>query len=233
MSTQAGLGQAALQNRDYPVAIKHLTDALKSSQSPLWLIQRSTAYQRLGEHTLALTDANNAVLAAINRARREQIAAAQFRRGVALYGLKRYGDARMCFNWCRKANEKEPGLGMWQAKVKADYEKLGEEAEENKITITEIPDKVEDVKHTKQAEQVATEPPATNLASDLFSAVAATPLAPIQTPKEKIRHEWFQSSSKVTITIFAKGVPKDQAEVIFEPGTVSALSSCALLQAYY
>src|SRR3982074_495084 len=124
MSTQAALGQKALESKDYTSAIKHFTEALKSSQSPLWLTQRSTAYQREGSHELALQDAEDAVLQAISRGRRELIAAAQLRRAIALFSLGRYGDSRLCFIWVRKLNEKEKGLGMWQAKVVAEYEKL-------------------------------------------------------------------------------------------------------------
>ncbi|KAH8805766.1 SGS domain-containing protein [Xylogone sp. PMI_703] len=213
MASQAALGQTALQNNDYNKAIQHYTAALKESQSPLWLIQRSTAYQRLGKHELALADADNAVLAAINRARREQIATAQFRRAVALHGLKRYGDARMCLYWCRKSNEKEKGLGIWQAKVQADYDKAGgETAETNQITVKEIPDKVEEVEEGKSTGSLPSSVPG--------PTTPATPAAPMQTPKEKIKHDWFQSNTTVTISILAKGIPKDKAEVTIEEGNV-------------
>ena len=216
MSTQAALGQKALEAKDYSGAIKHYTEALKSSNSPLWLTQRSTAYQREGAHELALHDAEDAVLAAISRGKRELIAAAQMRRAIALYSLGRYGDARLCFTWARKLNEKEKGLGMWQAKVVAEYDKLDEEAEGRKTTIKEVPDKVD--RTPKELESKAA------TASEKAPAAAATvpasgttgtmtTTAPVQTPKDKIRHEWFQSSSKVTITIFAKNVPKDQADI--------------------
>src|SRR5271163_3922159 len=123
MSTQAALGQKALEAKDYSSAIKHYTEALKSSISPLWLTQRSTAYQRQGTHELALEDAEDAVLSAISRGKRELIAAGQMRRAIALYSLGRYGDARLCFTWARKLNEKEKGLGIWQAKVVAEFDK--------------------------------------------------------------------------------------------------------------
>lgn len=223
MATQAALGQTALQNGDYAKAVQHYTSALKESQSPLWLIQRSTAYQRLGQHELALADADNAVLAAIDRARREQIATAHFRRAVALHGLKRYGDARMCLYWCRKANEKEKGLGIWQAKVQADYDKAGgEEAEGNKITVKEIPDKVEEVQESSK------------IVEDTKPRSAAAPVSapPVQTPKEKIKHDWYQSNTTVTISILAKGVPKDKAEVTIEEESVSCNYSSLSLRLF-
>lgn len=50
MSSDAWRGQKALEEKRYPEAIEHLTKALKESQSPVWLLDRSTAYQRNGQH---------------------------------------------------------------------------------------------------------------------------------------------------------------------------------------
>jgi suppressor of G2 allele of SKP1 len=223
MATQAGLGQKALEAKDYTAAVKHLTDALKQSNSPLWLIQRSTAHQRLSEYDLSLEDAENAVFAAQSRARRELIATAQFRRAIALHGLKRYGDSRLCFTWVRKLNEKEKGLGMWQAKVAKEYDALPEDAPERVVSIKETPSKrlPKPEEPTKKNTAV--------VAEDITRATTNT-VAPPQTPKEKIRHEWFQSGSKVTITIFAKNVPKDKVEVEISTQAVSTsiLFSCYL-----
>ncbi|KAF7868391.1 hypothetical protein EAF04_004923 [Stromatinia cepivora] len=210
MASQAALGSAAIDKRDYPAAITYLTKAIaENPASPNYFILRSTAYQRAKNHEAALADADAAVHAAVARSRRELIATAQFRRAVALHGLGRFGDARLCLNWCRQKNEKEKGLTLWQAKVKADYDNAGgEEAECNKCTVKEIPEKqVAKVEKGKTPEKSA--------------APSASPVsAPATTPKEKIRHEWFQSSSKVTITIFAKGVAKDTAQITIDEGQV-------------
>jgi suppressor of G2 allele of SKP1 len=216
MTTQAAKGQQAISNRDYEEAVAQYTAALKTAKSPLWLINRSTAYQRLGKHELALADADNAVVVATQRARRELMATAQFRRAVALHSLKRYGDARLCLTWCRKLNEKEKGLGMWQAKVASDYEIAEKEGQSEMIscTVKETPDPVTEISSDHKEDTKAERPAAT----PKTAPVAATPS---QTPKEKIRHEWYQSNDKVTIMIFAKGVPKDKAEVIIEEGSVS------------
>ena len=216
MTTQAAKGQEAITNRDYEEAVTQYTTALSTAKSPLWLINRSTAYQRLGKHDLALVDADNAVIVATQRARRELMATAQFRRAVALHGLKRYGDARLCLTWCRKLNEKEKGLGIWQAKVVSDYERAEKEGLSDVIacTVKETPDPVTEISSDGKQDTKVDEPAATPKS-------APDVMAPSQTPKEKIRHEWYQSNSKVTIMIFAKGVPKDKAEVIIEEGSVS------------
>lgn len=125
--------------------------------------------------------------------------------------MGRYGDARMCFNWCHKKNEKEKGLTIWLAKVKSDYEKAGgEEAQCNKMTVKEVPDKVEEVENVNGKREHAKK--------ENVPAALSTPLAPKS--KDKIRHEWYQSGPQVSLTIFAKGVPKEKAEIIIEEDNV-------------
>ncbi|OBT78687.1 hypothetical protein VF21_02296 [Pseudogymnoascus sp. 05NY08] len=211
MSTQADLGAKALAAKDYTSAITHYTNALKTANSPLWFTNRSTAYHRAGQYDLALQDAEAGVLAARQRARRELITAAQMRRAIALYSLGRLGDSRLVLTWVRKLNEKEKSLGVWQLKVANEYEKLPEDAEGRKVTVTEVPD---EAKLPEVGKAVAAE--------EKGKAVTQAPQTstPAQTPKEKIRHEWYQSSNKVTITIFAKGIPKDQAEVTIAEDSV-------------
>ncbi|KAK2624048.1 hypothetical protein QTJ16_006682 [Diplocarpon rosae] len=209
MSSEAAKGQEAMKISDYPAAVKHYTAALKTLQSPVWLIQRSIALHRTGEYALSLEDADNALLASIGRQKRELIATSQFRRGVALHGLGRYGDARLCFLWCNKRNDKEKGLTMWMAKVKLDYEKAGgESAECNQTTVKEVPDMVEEAKKEKETTEKKT------------TAASVTPAAQTPTPKEKVRTEWYQSAATVTIEIFAKGVPKESAEVQIEESSL-------------
>ncbi|KAI9047195.1 hypothetical protein LZ554_008649 [Drepanopeziza brunnea f. sp. 'monogermtubi'] len=212
MSSDAAKGQEALKIADYAAAINHLTTALKTSQSPLWLIQRSTAYQRTKQHELALADADNALLASINRGKRDLIATSHFRRAVALHGMGRFGDARLCLNWCMQKNAKEKCLTMWMAKVKSDYEKAGgEEAECNKKTVKEIPDKVEEVVKPKEEKKAVEKHKVAEVNNAPLVSVA--PVAPATTPKEKIRTEWYQSTNTVTVEVFAKGIPKESAEV--------------------
>jgi suppressor of G2 allele of SKP1 len=231
-NTDATLGQAALSKSDYSLAIQHLTRALSSQSkpSPLWLIQRSTAYQRTGQHALALADADNAVLAAHARGKRELIATGHFRRAVALHGLGRYGDARMCLIWCQKFNEKEKGVTIWMAKVKGDYEQAGgEEAECNKVEVKEMPDKVEEVKQKveeKEDKKPAEVKEGKEKVLEKVEKKTNAPATVVQTPKEKIRNEWYQSNTTVTIEIFAKGVPKD-AEIDIEEGSVSFSTICS------
>jgi suppressor of G2 allele of SKP1 len=106
---------------------------------------------------------------------------------------------------------------MWIAKVKKDYEDAGgEEAECNQITVKEIPDQVDEVDGKGKEEVVAEVKP-------------AAPAAPKPTPKDKIRHEWYQSTQGITIDLLASGVPKEQVEVKFEQRSVSNLPTIVAL----
>lgn len=205
-------GKKALAESNYTAAIEEFTAALKASPtSPPYLIQRSTAYQRSKDHAAALTDANNAVLNAQKRAKRELIVEAQFRRGVALYGLERYGDAQFVFEVVKRMNEKHNAVGMWLQKTKMATQKLNEGDEKLKCTAKETPEAEESGKEEGKASPNGTANGAASAPQQQASSGA--PTQPQQTPPDKIRHEWYQSNDNVYFTLLAKGVPKDKAQI--------------------
>ena len=236
MTTAANNGQKALDSKDYPAAITHYTRAINSTVSspvsPLWLIQRSTAYQRTGAYARALKDAEHAHQSATARGRKELIATAHFRRAVAYYGLREYGNARMCLIWTRQFNENERGLGMWQAKVAADWEKAGGEAAEcNKVTAVEKPvymesEDIDEIKQQtgKEENKSKGSGKGKEAVREESGAAVAKPVAaavkPATTAYDNIRVEWYQTGASVTIEILCKGIPKERTTVKFEEGQV-------------
>ena len=73
---------------------------------------------------------------------------------------------------------------MWIAKVKADYEKAGgEEAECNKTTVKEIPEKVETPKEEKKEAPKKEAPKKENVKPAAVETSVSKPMEP--TPKEK------------------------------------------------
>ncbi|KAI9825713.1 MAG: hypothetical protein M1826_006897 [Phylliscum demangeonii] len=243
MASSASLGVDALDRKDYRSAIDHFTAALSESPtSPDYHIKRATAFQRASpaQHELALHDAETAVHFAHQRGRREVIAAAQTRRAVALYGLKRWSDALRCLEWARQKNPKEPGLEIWVKKTKMEIAKAagsvaGAGARAGTDTSKDIPsseaqDTVMEIPRphlepavvpeevmasegtTKQAAETAGEAaPSASPAQGNEKAVAA--LAGVQTPASKIRHEWYQTAQTVVVTLFVKGLTRDHADV--------------------
>lgn len=107
-------------------------------------------------------------------------------------------------------------MTLWQGVIKQAYEAAGgEDADQNKITVLEVPEPVKEVR--SEGNDSAKEPIGTAPVTD--SAMKTPSLEP--TPKEKIRHEWYQSGRSVDISLFAAGVDKTKIEVTFEERGVS------------
>ncbi|KAI9735483.1 MAG: hypothetical protein M1835_003354 [Candelina submexicana] len=217
----AARGAAALNAGNYNEAITHYTKAIASSpQAVIYYIKRATAYQRSAppDHTSALRDAETAVVLADKRGKRELIAQAQLRRAVALFGLDQWANAGFCFGVVRKLNEKETSLGIWDSKVKTKLQGIAEHDERREITVKELPDlpevgqqeNKEEKTHGKSAE-----------VEEKASVAEGKKPEGVQTPANKIRHEWYQTTDNVVITLLAKGVPKDKAVIDIQEGSVS------------
>lgn len=127
----------------------------------------------------------------------------------------------MCINWCKKSNEKEPGLTLWMGLIKKDYEEAGgEDAETNKITVTEIPKKAAEAKPVAEAKP-AVEKKGKKVEQIEAPAVKSSQQQP--TPSHKIRHEYFQSNKSINLDILVAGVDKSTVEVKFEERSVSSM----------
>ncbi|TVY52669.1 Glucose-insensitive transcription protein 7, partial [Lachnellula cervina] len=147
-----------------------------------------------------------------------------FRRAVAYYGLGQYGNARRCLIWTRKFNEKERGLGMWQAKVTADWERAGGDgAVCNRVTAVEKPTLTEkediDEMFRQQAGKEEDNSKAKGKGKEpVREKPVAAVVKPASTTIDKIRVEWYQTGANVTIEILCKGIPKEDATVKFKEG---------------
>ena len=230
----ASLGAEAIATSNWSLAISHYTKAISTHpQAVDYYIKRSTAYTRgsPSNPTSALEDAETAVVLAHNRGKRELIAQAQLRRGISLYSLRRYGDARKCFEWVKKLAPKEKSLTIWEAKVEEKLHASDPGSSNTNITITEIPD-IDISKLGKEAKtsspavgtnnQIPLSTSASTSSTQIPKAPTATPKPEgVQTPANKIRHDWYQSTDSVTITLLAKGVPKDSAIIDIQATSLS------------
>lgn len=204
---QAAKGATALKEGKYADAVTQFSAAIARSPGAVdYYIKRSTAYQRSSppDYEAALRDAEIAVKLSTQRAKRELIGQAQLRRGIALFGLGRYADAGQCFSISKRFNEKESSLLIWEKKVEGKLKEPEVGANGRSVTIEEVPDvelpNQKDAlpdKHTLKTEE----------STKASSPNTATPL---QTPANKIRHDWYQTSEFVMVELFAKGVPKDE-----------------------
>jgi suppressor of G2 allele of SKP1 len=217
---QAARGKKALVDGKYEQAVTDFTAALKQSPtSPDYLIQRSTAYNRVKNYASALADANNAVVNAQKRAKRELIVEGQFRRGCALYGLERYGDAEFVFNVVKRMDEKHKMVATWIQRTKNLADKLSEDDEKRQCNIKETPD-AEELKDAAPNGPLAPSKESTSPTTTV-NATPAPHAQPQQTPADKIRHEWYQNSEYIYFTLLAKGVPKDKAQIDIQPRSLT------------
>lgn len=221
---QADRGARAIDAGYFELAVDCYTEAIaQNPQAVNYYIQRSKAYTRLSppDHQAAFTDAELAVSLATKRAKRELIADSQLRRAVTLFHVERYGDAKQCLQWVKKLNEKEKSLAIWELKTDTKLKGLKDGDERGKATVQETPN-VEAPKAVvrktpaKDSEEVA-EASASMVTNGTKDAAAkpAPSVQPegVQTPPSKIRHEWFQTTGSVIVTLFCKGIPEDKAIV--------------------
>jgi suppressor of G2 allele of SKP1 len=227
---QAARGAAALQAKDYKEAIRLYTLAIEQSpSSPDYYIQRSTAHHRAEDYEAALRDSEIAVVAAINRAKREAITKAQLRRALALFALKRYGDAKFVLAMVKELDAKDKTIPVWEARTETKLKDLTEDDPARKVTVEKNPSvKVPDPKVEATAKTVEKMSVGENQKPGSSAGPAASIAASVvQTPPSKIKHDWFQSQDKVTVTLLAKGVPKDRLRVDIQERSVRVSQLCS------
>ncbi|OOQ88671.1 SGT1 and CS domain protein [Penicillium brasilianum] len=167
----AAEGDKALAASNAPLAIQHYTRALiELPRAPSYYLQRAIARSRVkpadgGPNSRdALQDAEIALSLARERGKRELILSAQMRRGVALFQLERYGDAKFLFELIesKTSGEKElqnkaegvkaamadggskkngygAELPIWMAKVRRKLGELSEGDEKGTVSVVEFP----------------------------------------------------------------------------------------------
>ncbi|KAL8998401.1 MAG: hypothetical protein Q9169_002529 [Polycauliona sp. 2 TL-2023] len=211
---QAARGAAALESKNFSAAVQHYTEALTvNSQAVDYYIKRSTAYTRISppDYDSALTDAELALTLASKRGKRELIIQAQLRRAIALFSLERYGDAKACFDWVKEMNKDEKSLQIWGMKVESKLKGLSEDDPKARTSIPRYPDvKVPEQKEGAKASKLPSPQPDQDASN---GSVHAPKPEGVQTPANKIRHEWYQTDDTVVVSLFVKGVPKDKTTI--------------------
>jgi suppressor of G2 allele of SKP1 len=223
---QAKAGKDALDTGNYNLAVDLYTSAIKSTPTAVdYYIQRSIAYTRLKEtdndpaasptpdYQAALKDTEAAVLLAYKRQKKELIQRSQLRRAIALANLNRLGDADFVLKICRnlhgpatykKPETDNPALEMWEKRVQIKMSKLPPNDEQLKVTVTEKPE--EQLETAITTATVGTEQ---KEASDKAKAKEETIKAGVTQNAKDIRHDFYQSNDMVTLTVYAKYVPKE------------------------
>ena len=235
-------GAKALEDNDISGAVVAYTKALiEHPTSPDYYVQRSTAFTRLKppHHDLALKDADIAVVCAKQRAKRDKIQAAQFRRVVSLYNTGNYADAKFILQTTAQYLEEKDKPGkmqadMWRTRIE---NKLKTITNASTVQVKEYPELVlpdsksmvatlkkqikSDGSYNFDGEQEEeTEPVKSDVSSEPVPQNASVASTAASTAPAKFRHEWYQNAQSVIVTLYAKGVPKDKVEVDIQDDSV-------------
>ncbi|KAL8871714.1 MAG: hypothetical protein Q9174_002513 [Haloplaca sp. 1 TL-2023] len=219
---QAARGAAALTSKDFSSAVSHYTDAINiNPQAVDYYIKRSTAYTRISppDHAAALRDAEISLTLASKRGKRELIIQAQLRRAIALFSLERYGDAKACFDWVKEMNKDDKSLAIWAMKLDSKIKTLGVDHESMKVGVERLPDV--QIPPEKPQQGDASPKPVEAIQAPPGTAKVPTKSEEVQTPANKIRHEWYQTAETVVVSLFAKGIPKDKTTIDIQSSSLA------------
>ncbi|KAI9250914.1 SGS domain-containing protein [Phascolomyces articulosus] len=155
-------------------------------------LRRGSINQKSKRYDNALADANKALeISSGPKGTRSLLARANLQKGMALFCLKQYKEAKENFEVVKTLNPDERSLATWLRKV-------------------------EDVLPAEEKPTPAPTPatPAAVSAAQAPAPVAQAAAAP--TPQGvRARHEWFQNDTFITIEVFIKNVKKDAVDLGF------------------
>ncbi|KAJ3020298.1 UNVERIFIED_CONTAM: hypothetical protein HDU68_010253 [Siphonaria sp. JEL0065] len=183
-------GNAAYASNAFGDALKHYTTAIEARPSAEHFLKRSLAFLALAQPREALMDANSAKLAAEKAGDKTLLGRALFRKAVALRDLGNLDSAKTNLAEARKLGCRDQAAGF------------DEQQFEQQQPTKQDP---------QQPQQPQPQQPQT-----VQGTTAAAPITPAASflPPSKIRHEWFQNENFVTVSIFVKGLPRDDPNVV-------------------
>lgn len=201
--THYSKGNELMADDLYDEALDEYNKAVEGESSAAeltkFLTKRAACHIKLRQFTNAVADANQA----ISLSPSDQMA--HFRKGVACFSLDEFETALEAF----KESEKLGGKlsATWIRKCEAELEELEEEEMDVEEPKKEEPKKEEEVKTEPKKE----EPKAETKEYSVTSATAAD-LAPLP-GFNRVKHDWYQTSTHVIITIYAKNVKEEDANI--------------------
>jgi suppressor of G2 allele of SKP1 len=177
-------------DEQYKQALEKYNEAISLEQdNSEYFIKRSNCNFKLQNYTDALEDANESVRLTPHNAN------AYYRKGVALFHLDEFESAKATF---QKGYDLDRGdlssqFKIWLRKCDAEL-------------------KSEQDAQPQSAPQSAPAPTPTPTPAPTPAPAPVQEAAPAKVPP-RYRHEWYQTSDFVIVTIFAKNVPKENLEV--------------------
>eukprot|EP00274_Cyanoptyche_gloeocystis_P003478 CAMPEP_0196666758 /NCGR_PEP_ID=MMETSP1086-20130531/64695_1 /TAXON_ID=77921 /ORGANISM="Cyanoptyche gloeocystis , Strain SAG4.97" /LENGTH=391 /DNA_ID=CAMNT_0042003995 /DNA_START=48 /DNA_END=1223 /DNA_ORIENTATION=- len=199
-------GNQLFVDEKWEAAVEKYSLAIElESNDSTYYRSRAAAHMKLSNFTDAVSDASTAIK--LN----PQDSIAYHRKGVACFELGEYETAKSAFEQGNKIQPSDP-FKTWIRKCDAE---IREEAAAAKVAPTTTAQPAVQ----PSAPAASTSTPASRSTPD---AVKPTP-SPQPKPAEsgRTRHEFYQSSTHVFVSVFAKGVDKDLTKIDYHPDTVS------------
>eukprot|EP01091_Cochliopodium_minus_P001145 TRINITY_DN1101_c0_g1_i1.p1 TRINITY_DN1101_c0_g1~~TRINITY_DN1101_c0_g1_i1.p1 ORF type:complete len:350 (+),score=119.16 TRINITY_DN1101_c0_g1_i1:45-1094(+) len=179
-------------DESYSEALEFYNKAINNQEKDEFYVNRSNCHQKLGNKKEALEDANKSLQ--LN----PQNSKAHFRKGMALFDLENYKEAKQSFEQAVKLN---PSQSTWETWIKKCKAELNETTTSNTTTTT----------NTNTNDNI----PSTNT-----NTTTTTNTNTFNT-NQKIRQEWYQTPTHIIITVFAKNITKENLTVVIKQKEVS------------
>ncbi|KAF9096088.1 Protein SGT1 A [Mortierella sp. AD031] len=211
-------GSHAFAEDDYDEALNFYSQAIEVNGTHAEIfLKRSATYQKLGKDKEAYEDAVHA-LGLIKEKPSADVtveAKAQLRKGVAAFHLQDYQTAKVALEACQTLSPEQRTLTSWIRKNEQELAKLPKPAV---AAAAPAPATPTTVTATTAAAPAADVTPVVSAAASPASTPVPAPLTPAA---HRVRHEWYQNDTFVTISVFIKNVKKDAVEIIFTDNALS------------
>lgn len=235
-------GDKDVKEKDFLTAISSYSAAIKENPDAFQAyLKRSSAYTKLKNDDAAKKDISQAFTIAENRGKRQEKGICHFRLALLNYRAKEYKPALKNFEKAKEYGCNDPTFELWKNKLDYDIKKnpgllnddddsddeldlvniaasntadseFGTASETKKstpkieeITSDTISEPTSEIKATSTNKAIDDQKTSTNME-------VINQHAPL---KVKIRDDWYQSSSEVIITIYAKNVKQETLSIEF------------------
>jgi len=191
-------------NENFDEALDSYNKAIDADPNKVdYYVNRAACHVKLNLFTDAITDANTALKLQPNNAN------AYLRKGMALFSLDEFEAAKQAFEKGQSLDSSNTSFKTWIRKCDAELH-------------------VEDTVTTTTTTVTPPSAIPTPLPTPISTPMQTTP-TPIQTtpdpippkpqvaPEKKMRYEWYQNITHVTVTLFVKNAKKEHCNINIQP----------------
>eukprot|EP01116_Phalansterium_solitarium_P012034 TRINITY_DN2797_c0_g1_i1.p1 TRINITY_DN2797_c0_g1~~TRINITY_DN2797_c0_g1_i1.p1 ORF type:complete len:375 (+),score=98.33 TRINITY_DN2797_c0_g1_i1:39-1163(+) len=210
MSSRVTTSESALKeanslfvDESFEAALVHYNESIELDESNTEAyLKRSACLYKLDRFTESLSDANKLLKIEPDNAK------AFLRKGLACFQLEEFETARAAFEKGAALDPSNTQFRTWIRKCNAELEAEGgaSSSAAPAAAVATPPPAAAQPSYATSRSAEAGEPPLQRQRTE--APVAAAPVA-----KAKARHEWYQTPSDVIVTILAKNVDKQRANV--------------------